>query len=72
MGYVVKQGSKYLCQQKTLTHAGTHIFESWTEDLNKATVFYDPRKKHLFGDDAKFIAAMETRAVTLVSPGEKS
>ena len=71
MGYVVKHGGKYLCRQKTITHTGTHVFETWTEDLNKATVFYDPRKKHLFGDDVKFIEAAETRTVTLVSPSEE-
>jgi len=67
MGYVVKQGSKYLCQQKTITHTGVHTFETWTEHLNVATVFYDLKIKHLF-DDSEIIEAVETRTVTLVSP----
>ncbi len=72
MGYVVKECGRYLCQRKHHTHTGVHTFETWTEDVNEATVFYDPRTKHLFGDDAEFIEAAETRTVTLISRGEKS
>ena len=71
MGYVVKKAGRYLCKRKTLTHTGVHTIETWTEDVNGATVFYDQQTRRLFSG-AEFIEAMETRAVTLVSPGEKS
>ncbi len=67
MGYVVKEAGKYLCKQKTITHTGVHTFETWTEDINEATVFYDLQTRYLF-DDSEIIEATETRTVTLVSP----
>ncbi len=71
MGYVVKEAGRYLCKQGSITHPGVHTFGTWTENLNEATVFYDQQTRRLFSG-AEFIEAMETRAVTLVSPGEKS
>ena len=73
MGYVVKKDDKYLCQQKTLRHTGVCMFETWTEDLNEATVFYDLQTKYLF-DDSEIIEAMETRTrtVTLINKEKQS
>ena len=67
MGYVVKEAGRYLCKQRTITHTGVHTVETWTEDINGATVFYDQQTRRLFSG-AEFIEAMETRTVTLVSP----
>ncbi len=71
MGYVVKEAGRYLCRQKTITHTTTHTgvytYETWTEDINEATVFYDLQTRYLF-DDSEIIEATETRTVTLVSP----
>ena len=70
MGYVVKKAGRYLCKQKTITHTGIHTFETWTENLNKATVFYDLQTKYLF-DDSEIIEAVKTRTVTLVNKEDK-
>ncbi len=71
MGYVVKEAGRYLCKQKTITHTGVHIFEIWTENLNKATVFYDLQTRYLF-DDSEIIEAVETRTVTLINKEKQS